>query len=50
MGTAAYRPSSPNPKEYHCSICGRTFGSAEELSSHQRMEHSQSSQPPAGIS
>jgi hypothetical protein len=48
MGTAtSYRA---NPKEYRCNKCGKTFASAEELSSHQRMEHSQSSQPPAGVS
>ena len=50
MGTAGYRQSSSNPEEYRCTICGRTFGNAEELSSHNRMEHSQSSQPPAGVS
>jgi Zinc finger, C2H2 type len=47
---AASNRRNPLSKEYRCSICGRSFRSAEELSSHQRMEHSQSSQPPAGVS
>jgi Zinc finger, C2H2 type len=50
MGTTGYKSSSSNPKQYRCSMCGRIFSNAEELSSHQRMEHSQSSQPPAGVS
>jgi hypothetical protein len=52
MGTAGYRQSSSssNPKGHRCIICGRSFDSAEELNSHKRMEHSQSSQPPAGVS
>lgn len=50
MGATAYRSSSRKPKECRCNTCGKTFNSAEELSSHQRMEHSQSSQPLAGVS
>ena len=51
MGIAATTPSrSSSPSEHRCNICGRAFGSAEELRSHQRMEHGQSSKPPAGVS
>jgi len=51
MGTATTSiRSSTKPNGYRCNICGRTFSSAQELSSHQQMEHSQSGQPPAGVS
>jgi hypothetical protein len=52
MSTAATtsRRSSATPNGYRCNICSRTFSSAQELSSHQQMEHSQSGQPPAGVS
>jgi hypothetical protein len=49
MAAASNRKNPPS-KEYRCSICGRTFSSVEGLSSHKRMEHSQSSQPPARVS
>jgi len=41
------RPS----KQYLCSICGKSFDSAETLSSHQKFEHNESGhpQPPAGV-
>jgi hypothetical protein len=39
-----------NSKDLCCDTRGRTFRSGEESSSHQRIEHSQSSQPPAGVS
>ncbi|HZA06290.1 MAG TPA: C2H2-type zinc finger protein [Nitrososphaeraceae archaeon] len=42
--------SSAPSKEYRCTICGRIFDSAETLSSHKRMDHSQQGyQPPAGV-
>jgi hypothetical protein len=50
---AATTPSSrrsSSPSEHCCNMCGRTFSSVEELSSHKRMKHGQSSKPPAGIS
>ena len=52
MGIAAFQNVQPSttPKQYRCNTCDKTFNSAEELSSHQRMERSQSSQPPARIS
>ena len=52
MSTAATtsRTSTATPNGSRCNICGRTFSSAQELSSHQQMEHSQSGQPPAGVS
>jgi len=52
MGIAASKMSMPSttPKQYRCNNCDKTFNSVEELGSHQRMEHSQSSQPPTGIS
>ncbi|HEY5632001.1 MAG TPA: C2H2-type zinc finger protein, partial [Nitrososphaeraceae archaeon] len=46
----AIRPVTTNSDEFVETICGKTFSRWEELSSHQRMEHSQSSQPPAGVS
>jgi hypothetical protein len=52
MATAASNPkrSSSSPKEYRCSICGRTFDSPEILNSHKRMDHGQGgSQTPAGV-
>jgi hypothetical protein len=38
-------------KQYQCSICGKSFDSAETLDSHQRFEHSESgySKPLAGV-
>jgi tRNA(Ile2) C34 agmatinyltransferase TiaS len=53
MGTPATtskKSSAQTPKGYRCNICGRTFNSPEELSSHQKLEHSESGQPPAGVS
>ena len=44
------RQSSATPNGYRCNICGRTFSTPQELSSHHKMEHSQSGQPPAGVS
>jgi hypothetical protein len=52
MGIAASKMSMPSttPKQYRCNTCDKTFNSVEELGSHQRMEHIQSSRPPARIS
>jgi hypothetical protein len=53
MGAAESRSSSRNttpPKEYHCDICGRTFVSVEELNYHKKLDHSQTSKAPAGVS
>jgi len=52
MGIAASKMSMPSttPKQYRRNTCGKTFSNAEELGSHQRMEHSQSSQAPVGMS
>lgn len=52
MGIAASKMSmsSTTPKQYRCDTCDKTFNSVEELGSHQRMEHSQSSRPPARMS
>jgi hypothetical protein len=47
MATASNRKSSA--KVYRCSICGKTFDSAETLNSRINMEHSQKSHAPAGV-
>ncbi|CAN5528285.1 hypothetical protein BH18THE2_BH18THE2_43760 [soil metagenome] len=51
--TAASSSSNKNKpsKQYLCSICGKSFDSAETLDSHQRLEHSElgQSKPPAGV-
>ena len=41
------RPS----KQYQCTICGKSFDSAETLDSHQKFEHSEPgySKPVAGV-
>jgi hypothetical protein len=53
MGAAESRSSSrttPPKEEYHCDICGRIFVSAEELNYHKKLDHSQTSKAPAGVS
>ncbi len=32
-----------------CKLCGRDFASAEELSTHNRLEHSANAYSPAGV-
>jgi Zinc finger, C2H2 type len=54
MPETALTPSSTRDrptKQYRCSICGKSFDSAETLDSHQRFEHSEPghTQPPAGV-
>ena len=54
MPETASAPSSTKDrptKRYQCSICGKSFDSAETLDSHQRLEHSEPgrSEPPAGV-
>jgi uncharacterized Zn-finger protein len=52
MPEAASPSSTSRPtKQYQCSICGKSFDSAETLDSHQRFEHSEPghSKPPAGV-
>ena len=54
MPETASAPSSTRDrptKQYRCSICGKSFDSAETLDSHHRFEHSESghSKPPAGV-
>ena len=41
MAAAVSNRRSSTSKEFHCSICGRTFDSVETLDSHKRIEHSQ---------
>ena len=42
MATASNPKRSPSSsKEHRCGICGRVFDSAETLSSHKTMDHSQ---------
>jgi hypothetical protein len=36
-------------KDYRCSICNKTFDSAETLNSHISMEYSLKSHAPAGV-
>jgi hypothetical protein len=36
-------------KQNRCDICGRVFDSIETLNAHKRIEHNESSQPPAGV-
>jgi hypothetical protein len=38
-------------KQYVCNVCGKSFDSAETLSSRHRFEHSEPghSKPPAGV-
>jgi hypothetical protein len=42
--------NSRSSKQNRCDICGRIFDNIETLNAHKRMEHSQESQPPAGVS
>ena len=51
--TAASSSTRNSPsKKYWCNVCGKLFGSAETLDSHQRFEHSEPGhpQPLAGAS
>jgi hypothetical protein len=41
--------SQRSAKEYRCTICNKTFDSAETLNSHNTMEHSLKSHAPAGV-
>jgi C2H2-type zinc finger len=51
MGAVESRSSSRTPpKEYRCDICGRTFVSIDELNHHKKLDHSQTSKAPAGVS
>jgi hypothetical protein len=48
MPETASAPSSTRDrpaKRYRCSICGKSFDSAETFDSHQRFEHSESGHP-----
>ena len=51
IGAASSSSTSRPTKQYQCSICGKSFDSAETLDSHQRFEHSEPghSKPPAGV-
>lgn len=54
MPETASAPSSTRDrptKRYRCSICGKSFDSAETFDSHQRFEHSEPghSKPLAGV-
>ena len=44
--TAASSSTANRPtKRYQCSICGKSFDSAETFDSHQRFEHSEPGHP-----
>ena len=49
--TAASSSRNRPSKQYRCSMCDKSFDSAETLSSHQRFEHSDTGHPqsPAGV-
>ena len=50
--TAASSSTTSKPsKQYRCSLCDKSFDSAETLDSHQRFEHSEPghSKPLAGV-
>ncbi len=49
MGIASSGSATTKPKQHRCNICGMTFDSVETLNSHKRLDHSKSSQPPAGV-
>jgi uncharacterized Zn-finger protein len=51
IGAASTSTTRNRTKQYQCSICDKSFDSAETLSSHQRFEHSESghSKPLAGV-
>jgi hypothetical protein len=46
---AATSSNRKSPRSYRCDICGRNFDSNEELNSHKRIEHGETSKPPAGV-
>jgi len=46
---AASTPNIKSPKSRRCNLCGRVFDSSAELNAHQRMEHDETSHPPAGV-
>jgi uncharacterized Zn-finger protein len=51
MPMGATSSTSRPTKQYKCSICGKSFDSAETLDSHQRFEHSEPghTKPVAGV-
>jgi hypothetical protein len=42
--------TTSKPKLHRCNVCGRTFDNVDILNSHLKLEHSESSHPPAGVS
>ena len=42
--------TSKNVKQHRCNICNMIFHSIETLNAHNRMEHSEARQAPAGVS
>lgn len=46
---AATSSNRKSPRSYRCEICGRNFDSIEELNNHKRIEHTETSKPPAGV-
>ena len=51
IGAAASSSTSRSTKQYRCSICDKSFDSAQILDSHQRFEHNEPghSKPVAGV-
>jgi len=48
---SASAPASSTSKKLHrCNICNIVFDSAETLTAHNQMEHSETRHPPAGVS
>ncbi len=42
--------TSKNLKQHRCKICNIIFDSVETLNAHTKMEHSEASHSPAGVS
>lgn len=37
------------PKNFTCSMCGKTFDTKQNLDAHKKKEHSTTPEPPAGV-
>ena len=46
---AATSSNRKSPRSYRCDICGRNFDNIEELNSHIRIEHDDTSKSPAVV-